>query len=84
MHFKFTSDNGLETIAKKPSNLYLTLGENNMNNIEIRELAINLKLTCNWSSGNFKRHVTSMSWRLSQQYGHVTLVSGYTVLTAVN
>ena len=45
MHFKFTSDNGLETIAKKPSNLYLTLGENNMNNIEIRELAINLKLT---------------------------------------
>ena len=45
MHFKFTSDNGLETIAKKPSNLYLTLGENNMNNIEIRELAINFKLT---------------------------------------
>ena len=45
MHFKFTSDNGLETIAKKPSNLYLTLGENNMNNIEIREFAINLKLT---------------------------------------
>ena len=29
MHFKFTLDNGLETIAKKPSNLYLTLGENN-------------------------------------------------------
>ena len=41
MHFKFTSDNGLETTAKKPSNLYLTLAENNMNNIEIRELAIN-------------------------------------------
>ena len=61
MRFKFTADNGLNTIAKKPTNLYLTLGENNMNNIEIRELAINLKLTCNWSSGNFKRHVTSMS-----------------------
>ena len=61
MHFKFNSDNRLKTIAKKPTNLYLTLGENNMNNIEIRELAINLKLTCNWSSGNFKRHVTSMS-----------------------
>ena len=45
MHFKFTLDNGLETFAKKPTNLYLTLGENNMNNIEIRELAINLKLT---------------------------------------
>ena len=28
MHFKFTSDNGLENIAKKPENLYLTLGEN--------------------------------------------------------
>ena len=25
MHFKFTSDNGLETIAKKSTNLYLTL-----------------------------------------------------------
>ena len=28
MHFKFTSDNGLENIAKKSKNLYLTLGEN--------------------------------------------------------
>ena len=30
MHFKFTSDNGLETIAKKSTNLYLTLGENHV------------------------------------------------------
>ena len=28
MHFKFTSDDGLENIAKKSENLYLTLGEN--------------------------------------------------------
>ena len=28
MHFKFTSDNGLENIGKKSENLYLTLGEN--------------------------------------------------------
>ena len=41
MHFKFTSDNGLETTAKIPSNLYLTLGENNRNNIELRERAVN-------------------------------------------
>ena len=30
MHFKFTSDNGLETSAKNSTNLYLTLGENHM------------------------------------------------------
>ena len=30
MHFKFTSDNGFETIAKKLTNQYLTLGENHM------------------------------------------------------
>ena len=30
MHFKLTSDNGLETIAKKSTNLCLTSGENHM------------------------------------------------------
>ena len=30
MHFKFTSDNGLEIIAKKCTKLYLTLGEKHM------------------------------------------------------
>ena len=30
MHFKFTSDNGLETTAKESTNLYLTLGENHV------------------------------------------------------
>ena len=30
MHFKFTSDNGLETTAKKSRNLYLNLGEKQM------------------------------------------------------
>ena len=30
MHFKFTSDNRLETTAKKSTNLYYTLGENHM------------------------------------------------------
>ena len=30
MHFKFTSDNGLYTIAKKSTNLWLTLGDIHM------------------------------------------------------
>ena len=30
MHFKFTLDNGFETITKKSTNQYLTLGENHM------------------------------------------------------
>ena len=45
MHFKFTSDNGLETIAKKSTNLYVTLGENRMTGKLNLELAISYKLT---------------------------------------
>ena len=45
MHFKFTSDNGLETIAKKSTNLYLTLEENRMTGKHNLELAISYKLT---------------------------------------
>ena len=45
MHFKFTSDNGLETIAKKSTNLYLTLRENRMTGKHNLELAISYKLT---------------------------------------
>ena len=45
MHFKFTSDNGLETIAKKSTNLYVTLGENRMAGKLNLELAISYKLT---------------------------------------
>ena len=45
MHFKFTSDNGLETIAKKFTNLYLTLGENHMTEKHKLEPTIDLKLT---------------------------------------
>ena len=41
MHFKFTSDNGLETIAKKSTNLYLTLGENNVTEKHELEPAMN-------------------------------------------
>ena len=41
MHFKFTSDNGLENIAKKSKNLYLTLGENHMTEKHKFEPAIN-------------------------------------------
>ena len=41
--------------------------------------------TINWSADSFQiNHVTSMSWHMSQRYGHVILVSGYPVLTAVN
>ena len=39
----------------------------------------------NWSADSFQiNHVTSMSWHMSPRYGHVILVSGYPVLTAVN
>ena len=41
MHSKFTSDNGLGTIAKKSTNLYLTLGENHMTDKHKCEPAIN-------------------------------------------
>ena len=41
--------------------------------------------TINWSAGSFQiNHVTSMSWHLSPRYGHLILISGYPVLTAVN
>jgi len=41
--------------------------------------------TINWSADSFQiNHVTSMSWQMSPRYGHVILVSGYPVLTAVN
>ena len=41
--------------------------------------------TINWSADNFQiNHVTSMSWHRSLRYGHVILLSGYPVLTAVN
>ena len=41
--------------------------------------------TINWSADRFQiNHVTSMSWHMSPRYGHVILVSGYPVLTAVN
>ena len=34
--------------------------------------------TINWSADSFQlNHVTSMSWHMSLQYGHVILVSGY-------
>ena len=40
--------------------------------------------TINWSADSFQiNHVTSMSWHMSPRYGHVILVSGYPVLTAV-
>ena len=41
MHFKFTSDNGLETTEKKSTNLYLTLGENHMTEKHRLEPAVN-------------------------------------------
>ena len=41
MHSKFTSDNGLNTTAKKSLNLYLTLGENHMTEKHKFEPAIN-------------------------------------------
>ena len=44
MHFKFTSDNGLETIAKKSTNLYVTVGENHMTEKHKLEPTIDLKL----------------------------------------
>ena len=40
--------------------------------------------TINWSADSFQiNHVTSMNWHMSPRYGHVILVSGYPVLTAV-
>ena len=44
MYFKFTSDNGLKTIAKKSTNLYLILGENHMTEKHKLEPTIDLKL----------------------------------------
>ena len=41
VRFKFTSDNGLETSAKKSKNLYLTLGENHMTEKHRLEPAVN-------------------------------------------
>ena len=41
MHFKFTSDNGLGTTAKKSTNLYLTLGENHMTEKHRLDPAVN-------------------------------------------
>ena len=64
MHYKFTSDNQLETIAKKSTNLYLTLGEWKTYTWTFNQLKAN-----NWSAENLKKHVNLMS------YGHVTLVS---------
>ena len=84
MHFKFTSDNGLETIAKKSTNLYLTLGENRMTGKHNLELAISYKLTTGQRKTLKKKHEASMIWHLSLRYGHVTLVSGYSVLATVN
>ena len=44
MHLKFTADNGLQLpIAKKSTNLYLTLGENHMTEKRTLEPAINIK-----------------------------------------
>ena len=41
--------------------------------------------TINWSADNFRiNYVTSISWHMNPQYGHVILVSGYPFLTAVN
>ena len=41
--------------------------------------------TINWSANSFQiNHVTSMSWHMSPRYGHVKLVSGYPVSTAVS
>ena len=41
--------------------------------------------TCSWSADSFQiNHFTSMSWHMSPRYGHVILISGYPVLTAVN
>ena len=84
MHFKFTLDNGLETIAKKSTNLYLTLGENRMTGKHNLELAISYKLTTGQRKTLKKKHEASMIWHLSPRYGHVTLVSGYSVLATVN
>ena len=45
--------------------------------------AFSQKLTTGqWKTS--KKHVTSMSWRQSPRNSHVTLVSRYPVLTAVN
>ena len=41
MHFKFPSDNGLSTNAKKSTNLYLTLEENHMTEKHKLEPVIN-------------------------------------------
>ena len=40
--------------------------------------------TINWSADSFQIYHVSMSWRMSQRYGHVILVSGFPVLAAVN
>ena len=51
---------------------------------EIEHLSWSSK-NINWSADSFQiYHVTSMRWHMSPQYGHVVLVSGYPVLTAVN
>ena len=51
---------------------------------EIEHFSWSIK-TINWSADSFQiNHVTSMSWHISPQYGHVILVSGHPVLTAVN
>jgi len=47
MHFKFSSEYGLETIEKKSTNLYLTLGENHMTEKHKLEPTIDLKLITN-------------------------------------
>ena len=75
MHFKFTSDYGLQTFAKKSANLQLTLAENHMTEKHKLEPAINEKLI----TGQRK----TRDLDLSPRYGRVSLVSGYPVLTAV-
>ena len=41
--------------------------------------------TINWSANSFQiNHVTSMSWHMSPRNGHVKLVIGYPVSTAVS
>ena len=73
----------LNQCKKKSSNLYLTLGENHTIEKHKLETAINKELTTAQRKTS-KEHVTSISWHLSPQYSHVTLVSRYPILTEVN
>ena len=46
--------------------------------------AINKKVTTDQQKTLKKSHVTFLSLHLNPRFGHVTIVSGYSILSAVN